>query len=91
MMFVYWLLPLQINLSDIFERADSETTQSIFKAVVDHMAPGGRLSYWTFLESNKHPSPLTLSKLTYLKETSEELSKQDRMMLYEGFHVYKVK
>ena len=82
---------MQVNLSDIFERADLEITQAIFKVVVDHMAPGGRLSFWTFLESNKYPSPSTLSKLTYLRETSEELYKQDRVMLYEGFHVYEIK
>ena len=67
--------------------------QSIVETLIDSkiIVAGGRLAYCTLLEPNKIPSAATLMKMTYLKELSLKLQKQDRMVFYSGFHVYEVK
>ena len=83
-----FLLHPQVYLSNIFERLELDTSQSILRVVVNHMPSSGRLAYCTFLQPDKPPAAETLEKLTYLEDLSMELHKKDRVFLYSGFHVF---
>jgi hypothetical protein len=70
---------------------DLNASQNTLQLVVDNLPPGGIVSYVTFIEPNKSPSPETLKKVTYLKGLSLQLQKEDRAPLFSGVHVYSVK
>ena len=68
-----------------------DSCQSTLQVVVDNMPSGGKMAYCTFVEPNQRPSTATLEKLTYHEDLSVKLTKEDRMPIYSGFHVYSVK
>ena len=68
-----------------------DSCQSTLQVVVDNMPSGGKMAYCTYMEPNQCPSAVTLEKLTYHKDLSVKLAKEDRMPIYNGFHVYSVK
>ena len=62
----------------------------MLQLIVDNIPSGGRMAYCTLLEPNKTPSAETMEKLTYLESLSMDLQKEDRMIIYSGFHVFSI-
>lgn len=81
------ILPLQANLSDIFEYTSIDLCHSIFNSLSELMVKGGRIAYWELLTPRAPPLDMFISH----EKLSKELHDQDRVFFYKSFNVYEIK
>jgi S-adenosylmethionine-diacylglycerol 3-amino-3-carboxypropyl transferase len=77
------------NLSDIFEYMSEGDATQVFRTLMAHFRPGGRLAYWNLLVPRGRPEMLA-NQLRPLRDLSHILWERDRSYFYRDFHVDEV-
>jgi len=78
------------NLSDIFEYLDPTNCREVYQTLLDRARPGARFAYWNMLVPRNCPPELA-SRVTHLKELSQELYVRDLAFFYSAFVVEEVR
>jgi S-adenosylmethionine-diacylglycerol 3-amino-3-carboxypropyl transferase len=79
----------KVNLSDIFEYMNEQSTQKLFALLASKLRHKGRLAYWNLLVA-RTPDQTLHQQLNPLTEQSQQLHQSDRTWFYQSFHLYEV-
>lgn len=73
------------NLSDIFEYMSNAEHERVYRALVNHAAPGARLVYWNMLVPRARPAGET--RVVAQREVANALHARDQAWFYQQLHV----
>lgn len=79
-----------LNLSDIFEYVNEQTTRKIYGALLRYVNPGGRIAYWNTFVPRQCP-PEFAANVIPRNELSAELFAEDKAFFYGHFQIDEVK
>jgi S-adenosylmethionine-diacylglycerol 3-amino-3-carboxypropyl transferase len=77
------------NLSDVFEYASEDHSDTIFHALTRAIRPGGRFCYWNLLVARRSPRALR-GRLLPMRALATALANTDRAWFYGDFHIEEV-
>jgi S-adenosylmethionine-diacylglycerol 3-amino-3-carboxypropyl transferase len=78
-----------LNLSDVFEYVNEESSSTVYSGLVESCRPGARIAYWNTLVPRSCPQELT-TRVKPLNELSQELHAEDKAFFYCHFQVDEV-
>ena len=79
-----------LNLSDIFEYVNEQTTREIYGSLLNHGNPGGRIAYWNTFVPRHCPREFA-DHVVPLDGQSAELFAEDKAFFYGHFQVDQIK